>query len=214
MSTGRYIVIEGQDGTGKSTQVRQIRDHLLAQGQQVTIVEEPGSDNLDTSTAVANYLRSVIVNGSLKRDNEINLALFSAARRDLWQQKIKPGLDAGHYVVASRNYYSTMAYQGYGEGLDINHIIDTTKLFTDPRYMQPDHMVILTLDDHIERTKRVANRADLTHPDPFESRGQDFQQSVDQAYVDLASKNNLPLINCVDKSIDQVQAELIKLFNL
>ena len=92
---GKYIVIEGNDGTGKSTQAELLADYFRAQNEKTLVVEEPGSSDLSKSTPVANYLRSLIKNGNLARSGEINLALFSAARRELWQQKIAPALEQG-----------------------------------------------------------------------------------------------------------------------
>ena len=81
---GKYIVIEGSDGTGKTTQVELLANFLRQNGEAVQIVEEPGSDNPNNTTPVANELRSAITNGSLERSPEINVLLFSAARRELW----------------------------------------------------------------------------------------------------------------------------------
>ena len=85
ITRGRYIVIEGNDGTGKSTQVRLLQTYFHKQGYSVVTVEEPGGGSAPTTPA-ARYLRAVIKNGRLQRDPEINLALFSAARRELWQR--------------------------------------------------------------------------------------------------------------------------------
>ncbi|MBB1557999.1 dTMP kinase [Candidatus Saccharibacteria bacterium] len=132
---GNYIVIEGIDGTGKSTQVELLAKHYQSQGYVVTVVEEPSSNDLAQTTPIAHYLRTVIKNGNLRRDPEINLALLSTARRELWQQIIQPALERGETVLASRNYFSTLAYQGYGEGLSQEHIRHITGLFTSQRYL-------------------------------------------------------------------------------
>ena len=79
--SGTYIVIEGNDGTGKSTQAELLADYCRQQGREVIIVEEPGSDDPGKTTPIASYLRSLIKNSTLARDPEINLALFSAADR-------------------------------------------------------------------------------------------------------------------------------------
>jgi len=211
---GRYIVIEGNDGTGKSTQVERLTKQLQVEGFPAIMIEEPGSEDPDKATPVANHLRKIIKDGSLVRDPEINLALFSAARRELWQQKIAPALAKGAFVLSARNYFSTLAYQGRGEGLDEQHILDLTELYTDPRYMKPDTMVILTLDDEAERAKRIAGRGELETPDTFESKGSDFQAKVNRAYIDLANEYGIETIACVDpetghnKSIDEIQAEI------
>lgn len=218
MSQGRYIVIEGNDGTGKSTQVELLTNYLRAGGHDAIMIEEPGSDDTDRSTPVANYLRKIIKDGALQRDPEINLALFSTARRELWQHKILPALERGAFVLSARNYFSTLAYQGKGEGLDEQHIIDTTALFTDHRYMNPDKMLILTLDDEAERTKRISGRGKLETPDTFESKDAEFQHRVNNAYVELASEYNLTTITCIDgdhkKSIDEIQAEIRTLLSV
>lgn len=212
--SGTYIVIEGNDGTGKSTQAGLLADYCRQQGREVIIVEEPGSDDPGKTTPIASYLRSLIKNGTLARDPEINLALFSAARRELWQQKIEPALKRGAVVISARNYVSTLAYQGYGEGIDTRHIMKITRLFTSERYMRPDCIIILALDNENERRKRIAKRSQsIDTSDTFESRGSNFQKRVDAAYRTIASK--LPsshVIECYDngyyKTAEQINVEI------
>lgn len=204
---GKYIVIEGNDGTGKSTQVSLLAEHLASQGHETVIVEEPGSEHPERSTPVADELRKIIKNGSLKRAPEINLALFSAARRELWHNKIQPALGRGVYVLSARNYLSTLAYQGRGEGLDSTEIERMTMIFTDTRYMHPDLLVILALADTNKRKQRIENRGALTNPDTFEMRDDTFQDKVNQAYIDIATEHNLPIIDA-GQTIDEIQHEL------
>ena len=212
--SGTYIVIEGNDGTGKSTQAGLLADYCRQQGREVIIVEEPGSDDPDKTTPIASYLRSLIKNGTLARDPEINLALFSAARRELWQQKIAPALNRGAVVISARNYISTLAYQGYGEGVNTDHIMAITKLFTDERYMKPDFIIILTLDNESERKKRIAKRSQsIDTSDTFESRGSNFQKRVDTAYRTIAGElASSHVIECSDggrcKTAEQINVEI------
>lgn len=208
---GYYIVIEGNDGTGKSTQVDLLAEYFRGLGQEVCIVEEPGSDDLAKSTPVANELRRIIKNGDLVRSPEINLILFSAVRRELWQQKIKPVLERGAVVLSARNYLSTLAYQGYGEGMDSNEIVRMTTIFTDERYLHPDAMLILTLD-HQARADRIAMRGKLDNPDTFESRTIDFQDRVDQGYLKIAENNNITTINAAD-SPEKVHIKICDVLN-
>lgn len=109
---GKYIVIEGNDGTGKSTQVAKLAEYFRACGQTVCVVEEPGSDDPEKSTPIANELRNVIKNGDLARSAAINVALFSAARRELWREKIRPALERGEIVLSARNYISNAGLSG------------------------------------------------------------------------------------------------------
>ncbi len=216
MRRDRYIVIEGHDGTGKSTQVELLRQYFAEQGRETVIIEEPGSDDPEKSTPVAQYLRALIKNGTMRRDPEFNLALFSAARRELWQQKIQPALGRGAVVLSSRNYLSTLAYQGYGEGLDREHILEVTRLFTDPRYISPDDTIVLKMNDETERITRINKRGQLEHPDTFESKNDDFQQRVNNGYANLANAMNLPIISCIDdrgrhKSAEEIHQEIINM---
>ncbi len=205
---GKYIVIEGNDGTGKSTQVARLAEYLEAKGHRVCVVEEPGSDDLQKSTPVANELRRLIKKGNLKRHPEINLALFSAARRDLWLNKIQPALASGQIVIAARNYLSTLAYQGGGEGLDAAEIRRMTLFFTDEKYLQPDFLIVLSLDD-TTRAERIASRGVLDEPDTFESNDQAFQARVNHAYEQIAKDNNWPLI-LSNRPVEAVHQDILQ----
>jgi dTMP kinase len=215
---GNYIVIEGIDGTGKSTQVELLAKHYQSQGYVVTVVEEPSSDDPAQTTPIAHYLRTVIKNGNLRRDPKINLALLSTARRELWQQIIQPALERGETVLASRNYFSTLAYQGYGEGLSQEHIQHVTALFTGQRYFTPDYLIILTLNDEQERMHRIKQRGALATLDTFESQDSDFQQRVHDGYHILAKDYQVPIIQCISdtgecKSPHKIQREILSIIN-
>jgi len=192
MPRGKYVVIEGHDGTGKSTQVSLLRETLKAKGIESVEFHEPGG------TPIADEIRAVIKNGSLSRDSTTNLLLFTAARHEIWK-RAEEQLLAGVWIIAARNYFSTLAYQGYGEGLDIDLITSTTRQFTNQAYMQPDLAVILSLDDETERGKRIAKRGELKHPDTFESKGEEFQQKVKDGYITIAKDHGLPIISALQQ---------------
>ena len=206
-SLGKYIVIEGNDGTGKSTQVAKLANYFRERGRTVCVVEEPGSDDPEKSTPIADELRKVIKNGDLARSAAVNVALFSAARRELWREKIQPALERGEIVLSARNYISTLVYQGRGEGYDESEILRLTKLFTDERYLRPDIMIILSLS-HDKREGRIAMRGELKNPDTFESRGQDFQEKVDDGYLEIAKDYDIPVV-LADGNVEEVHDMLI-----
>ena len=205
--TGKYIVIEGNDGTGKSTQVAKLAEYFRARGQTVCMVEEPGSDDPEKSTPIANELRNVIKNGDLARSAAVNVALFSAARRELWREKIRPALERGEIVLSARNYISTLVYQGQAEGFDEAEILRLTKLFTDEKYLHPDVMIVLSLS-HDKRKERIAMRGELKNPDTFESRGQDFQEKITKGYLKIAKDYEIPVV-LADGSVEEVHDMLI-----
>ena len=204
---GRYIVIEGNDGTGKSTQVAKLAEYFRARGQTVCVVEEPGSDDPEKSTPIANELRNVIKNGDLARSAAVNVALFSAARRELWREKIRPALERGEIVLSARNYISTLVYQGQAERYDEAEILRLTKLFTDEKYLHPDVMIVLSLS-HDKRAKRIAMRGELKNPDTFESRGQDFQEKITKGYLKIAKDYDIPVV-LADGNVEEVHDMLI-----
>jgi len=201
MKAGKYVVIEGHDGTGKSTQVGLIRQKLLQNNINSIEFHEPAGNPM------ADVIRNVIKNGSLKRDAMTNLLLFSAARHEIWQKLAVKELSKGKWVVASRNYYSTLAYQGYGEGLDLKIIEDITLQSTDNRYMNPDIAIILDMDDEKERVKRINTRGKLENPDTFESKDNDFQTKVRNAYLKIAKSRNIPIISA-NQTIDEMTNEI------
>jgi dTMP kinase len=200
MPEGKYIVIEGHDGTGKTTQASLLQQYLETLGKNVVHLKEPGG------SPVAEAIRSVILDGHLERTPMTNILLFTANRHELWHAKIKPALQAETWVVATRNYWSTLTYQGYGEGMNTSIITAITSTFTDVRYMNPDYGVILTLEGD-EAKERIAQRGELEAPDTFESKDSKFQQRVSRGYHSLAADYNIETINA-SKSIEDVHNEI------
>jgi dTMP kinase len=152
--------------------------------------------------------KKIIKNGSLERDGITNLLLFTASRHALWQ-RAEQELESGRWVLSARNYISTLVYQGYGEGVNLDLISETTRAFTSDEYIHPDLTVILGLT-HEERERRIAHRGDLEYKDTFESRGREFQDSLNHGYEKIASQYHFPLIDA-SKSIDEIQHEIRKL---
>lgn len=193
---GRYIVIEGHDGTGKSTQVKEARHRLGCMGIDSIEFSEPSIDPRDgvEEVLIADALRTILKDSMLERDALTDLFLFSAARHEKWHRLALPALKMGKWVVASRNYYSTEAYQGYGKGLNLDLIYSQTLLATDERYMNPDVALILSLEDTEERQRRVTSRE---IPDAFESLGDGFQARVQNAYPQIAERRGIPILSAL-----------------
>lgn len=195
----RYIVIEGNDGTGKSTQVELLRDHLLNQGIDSFVMHEPAG------TPMADAIRTIIKDGELPRNAATNLLLFTAARHELWHTALS-ALEEGKWVISARNYLSTEVYQGIGEGLDIELIHTITRQFTDERYMSPDTTIVLTLSD-IERERRIKLRGPLDKKDTFESRDQVFQDALNNGYQTLANRYGYATIDA-SADVESVQEKI------
>lgn len=202
MAKGKYIVIEGQDGTGKTTQADLLQAYLERHGIASIHIKEPGG------SPVAEAIRDVILNGSLERTPMTNALLFTANRHELWHAVIQPTLDSGTWVICTRNYWSTLAYQGYGEGMDLAIIEAITSAFTSPRYMRPDYGIVLTFPNNAGRQKRIAERGNLIHPDTFESQDTSFQDRVQAAYETIAKDKSLPIIDA-SKDINSIHKKIV-----
>lgn len=198
---GKYIVIEGNDGTGKSTQVERLEQRLLAEGIESIQIHEPDG------TPISARLRAIIKDGTLERDGLTNILLFTAARHENWRQWIEPALTAGKWVLSARNWISTVAYQGYGENADISKIESLTREFVSESYMTPDLELVLTLEDENARRGRIDERGELERPDTFESRSSDFQSKVNDGYIDFAKKKGLDTIDA-SRDIDTVEQDI------
>lgn len=201
---GKYIVIEGGDGTGKSTQLQKLADYFQSKGVTVLTVEEPGG------TPMADEIRRLLKNKLLIRSAKTNIALFTAARIDLWEKVIAPALVAGKMVISSRNYYSTLVYQGYAEGMDLDYIEAISRLSLPQDYCQPDLALVLSADSRLERLEKRGATADFAaQNDYFESQSNNFQTKIDQGYLHLAKKLKLPLVNALGTP-DEVFARILR----
>lgn len=196
-----YIVIEGQDGTGKSTQVELLAKYLREQGKKVVTVHEPDGD-----LEQVHIIHDLIVNNEKGYNLEplTNVALFTAARLELWHKTIQPVLNEGGYALSARNWWSTLAYQGYGEGVSRHKIIKLTKSLLPQRYFEPDRSIILTVPDKI-RLARQKHRGKNT--ETFEAKPNDFQQKVNHAYLKIAQEFNIPTLDATP-SIPELQIKL------
>jgi dTMP kinase len=202
-----YIVIEGQDGTGKSTQVELLANYLRKKGRAVTTLHEPEGD---LPSAIA--LRKIIKSKSYHLAPITHLLLFTAARLELWQKLATPTLEKGGYVISSRNWLSTLAYQGYGQGIPLATITQTTKKFLPPRYIHPDHPLILTLDTPTRQT-RLQSRDQNSPQDTFESKPDSFQSKVAASYLKIAKSFHIPTLDASPPPA-KLNHSIIKLFNI
>ncbi len=198
---GMYLVVEGQDGTGKSTQVKKLAEFYKSRGREVVILEEPDGD-----LPQAHDLHDMILKRGYNLEPLTNVLLFTAARVELWHKIAAPVLKRGGIVLASRNYWSTLAYQGYGEGVSQSKIIRLTKTMLPKRYFEPDYGFIL-LTNEKERLARQANRGQAA--ETFEKKPSEFQQKVDAAYPKIARDFGARKIDASD-SIDEIFKTILK----
>ena len=170
-----FIVFEGGDGSGKSTQVRSLMRRLRRRGVDVLRTREPGG------TRLGQALRTLLKSGEPMTPIS-ELMLFEAARAQLVQQVIKPFLAGGGVVIADRFTSSTMAYQGYGRGLDGELIERLNREATGG--LEPDLTVLLDLPVEAALARKSNGSADN-----FDSAPMDFHRKIRRGYSAMAAAN-------------------------
>ena len=182
-----YIVIEGQDGTGKSTQARLLEEYYKGLGKEVVVMDEPDGD-----LPQAHDLHDMILTRGYDFEPISNVILFTAARVELWKKIAEPVLARGGVVISARNWWSTLAYQGYGEGVSRSKIIRITKELLPERYVNPDQSFILTVSDTV-RLERQKGRGKAV--ETFEAKPDEFQQKVNAAYPHIAKDFGVKILD-------------------
>lgn len=200
-----YIVIEGQDGTGKSTQARLLKEYYEKQGKEVVVMDEPDGD-LPQAHDIHDLI--VIRGKDYNMEPMTNVLLFTAARYELWRKIAEPVLKRGGVVISARNWWSTLAYQGYGEGVSRSKIIKLTHESLPEKYVNPDKGFVLTVSDEV-RLARQDNRG--KSKETFESKPDEFQQKVNNAYPKIAKEFGLTMIDAsgtIEEVFDSILREL------
>lgn len=175
-----FITFEGIDGSGKSTQAERLAARLRAAGRDVALFREPGG------TALAERVRSILLDPTLPIGDLAELLLFSAARAQLVEERIRPALDAGIIVVCDRFYDSTSAYQGGGRRVADPAWIDALNREV-TRDLVPDRTYLMEIDPDAARA-RLRNRSEGPHADRMEQSNASFYRRVAETYARLAER--------------------------
>jgi dTMP kinase len=176
---GRFITFEGGEGAGKSTQLRLLAEALRHRGQDVVVTREPGGSE------GAEQIRSLLVEGPTTRWDGVTEALLHfAARRDHLRTTIWPALKAGRWVLCDRFADSTMAYQGYGQGLPLGLLRQLYHLAVGD--FAPDLTILLDLPV-TEGLARTVTRGG--GEDRYERMDLGFHQRLRDGFLDLAGEN-------------------------
>ena len=201
--SGKFICLEGIEGVGKTTQINWIADFLRSKGKQVLITREPGG------TPIGEKIRDELLKHNLpgeKLTDDVEMMLVFAARSQHVAHKILPALKEGVWVVCSRFFESTFAYQGGGRGID-SHRIESLRKWVLGDFA-PDITFLLDLPVALSQ-KRVDSRGEIK--DRFEVQKKDFFERVRQAYLRRSQIDDSMYI--IDASVDikkvQEQIEVV-----
>jgi dTMP kinase len=179
--TGRFVVLEGGDGSGKSTQLPRLAEWLRSRGLEVVVTREPGG------TPLGSTLRAVVLEGEDVIDPTAEALIMAADRAQHVAEVIRPALTRGAWVLSDRHVPSSLVYQGIVRKLGVDAIESVNAWATGG--LVPDLVLVLDVSD------KVAASRSPGEPDRLEREGDAFHADVRAAYRDLAAANDWSVID-------------------
>lgn len=200
MKKGLFITFEGADGCGKTTQIKLVKDYLEKSGYEVVLTREPGAKGLGEK------IREILLNYDAIVSDRCESFLFLADRAQNIDTIVNPAVEKGKIVLCDRHIDSTVAYQGYGRGLNLERINKLNLLATDGRV--PDLTIVFDID--VETSMQRVGK----EKDRMESAGIEFHNRVRNGYLEIA-KNEPERVKVVDgrESIEKVFENVKDLVN-
>ncbi|GAB6135800.1 dTMP kinase [Thermococcus henrietii] len=198
---GIFIVLEGIDGAGKSTQAKLLKLWFEEKGYEVVLTKEP------TDTPFGKLIRKLVLTGGregiidgAKISHEAEALLFAADRAEHVDKLIKPALESGKVVISDRYFYSSLAYQ-WARGLDLEWLIDLNRFA-----IRPDLVLLLDLPVK-ESMKRISRRSIKTEFDKIV----ELQKKVRENYLKLAERfPEIKIVNALE-DVDGVHRQIVAL---
>ena len=196
-----FISFEGCDFVGKSTQIKLLASYLTKMREKVHITREPGGSEL------AEKIRSVLLTNREIDDPLIEYLLLAASRKDHVDKVIKPKLKQSYYVLSDRFFDSSLCYQGYVKGLEIETIKQIKKITI--ANFQPDLSILLTLSKE-ELLRRIDSKKRLEH-NAYDAKKASFHIKIQEKFKKIAndSGNRFIIIN-TDESKLKVHHNIVK----
>ena len=197
---GLFITFEGADGCGKTTQLELLKLYLTGKNFDVLVTREPGSKGLGEK------LRDILLNYDGEVSEQCESFLFLADRAQHIDKVIKPAINDGKIILCDRHTDSTVAYQGYGRGLNIDEINYLNNIATNG--LKPDLTIVFDVDIDTSM-KRVGQNKDR-----MENSGKEFFNRVRQGYLQIA-KNEPQRVKVIDstQTIEKIHTDVINLIN-
>ena len=198
MTKGLFITFEGGDGCGKTTQIKLIDEYLRNKGYKTLLTREPGSKGLGIK------LREILLNYDGEVSPTCESFLFLADRAQHIDCIIKPALKKGFVVLCDRHTDSTVAYQGYGRGLNLEQIHKLNNIATSG--LKPDLTIVLDVDVETSQA-RVGKEKDR-----MESAGIDFFERVRKGFLEIAKQepDRVKVIDSI-QSIENIHKQVVEL---
>jgi len=204
---GLFITFEGTEGGGKTTQIALLAERLRRSGHTVRTIREPGGTPIGEE--IRHTLKHSADNAAMTPETE--LLLMNASRAQLVREIIRPALAAGEIVLCDRFYDSTIAYQGYGRGLDLDRVRSVIDIAVGDT--RPQLTLFLHVPLAVSEARRAARKSQ-TRPerDRFEESDRTFFERVEKGFLAIA-KAEPGRVKIIDATggIDDVEARIWKL---
>ena len=200
MKNGCFITMEGVDGSGKTTQLQLTARYLLDRGYEVVTTREPGG------TKLAERIRNIVLDADAAVNPRTEVLLYLAARAEHVEKVIRPALETGKIVLCDRFADSTMVYQGFVRGVEIDKVKVLCAFAADN--VQPELTILLDAAPEA----LLQRRADRGVQDRFEQEGLDFQKKVRDGFLLLANADpeRVKKVHALQPA-EAVQAEIQKI---
>jgi dTMP kinase len=204
MQRGLFITFEGADGCGKTTQLNLLRNYLVNKGYDVVVTREPGAKGLGEK------LREILLNYDGEVSDRCESFLFLADRAQHIDKIVNPAIEQGKIVLCDRHTDSTVAYQGYGRGIDLKQINMLNDIAVNGT--KPDLTYVFDVDIETSMSRVGSTK------DRMESAGRDFFNRVRLGYIEIADSdpirvkvvNSADTIENVFKKVAQICDDLLE----
>ncbi len=194
---GKFIVFEGPDRCGKSTQATILGKYLTELGYEVITTREPGGDK------VAEDIRNILLDPKNTVSPMAELLLYEASRAQHTEQVIIPALRAGKIVICERYTMSSCAYQGYGRGIDMDVINQLNDIATYDT--KPDLTLVFLMSD-----KYFTQRGEYLFSDRLEQEDEAFRHKMRRGYREIAAKMSNTVIIDADRPVADIEKTVIE----
>ncbi|OHB59605.1 MAG: dTMP kinase [Planctomycetes bacterium RBG_13_44_8b] len=192
----RFIVLDGPDGCGKSTQTAMLADYLTKQGVSVSVFRDPGS------TKTGEKIRQILLDAQNHINDRTELLLYMASRAQLWAEGIAPAMKKGDCVLLDRWLSSTCAYQGFAGGIGIEKVVDIAERCLERVW--PDLTIILDID--LETAKKRMNRS----LDRMEQKTDEYHKKVRQGFLEIGKLGANIVVIDASAALETVNKKIIQ----
>ncbi|MEE3348455.1 MAG: dTMP kinase [Candidatus Gastranaerophilaceae bacterium] len=197
---GLFITFEGVDGCGKTTQLKLLSEYLKNHGYEIVITREPGAKGLGEK------IREILLHYDGEVSSRAESFLFLADRAQHIDKIVNPAVESGKIVLCDRHTDSTIAYQGYGRGVDIEQLSVLNLLATDGK--KPDLTFVFDIDVETSMSRVGAEM------DRMESSGIEFFNKVRNGYLDIAKNEpeRVKVINA-NRTVTDISKEVVSIIS-